>query len=225
MTRLFVNGCSYTYGHGLDNPQEECWGSVLAKRNNWDLTNLAVPGSCNERIFLRTLSCTDLHDCKLIIGWSHLTRFSLYRPNMGMGDDFSVIFPNHMKDGTDEQKEMALAKQVIHDEITAKLFLMQSIVMLQSWLKDRNVDYYFFFGGVKCFSPRSHKQDDCPLFAPLIEQIEWDRFFYNTAFMDHFYHLGMCPPETGIHPNKEANEIWTDILIERFDLHEKDDIL
>lgn len=46
-TTLF-NGCSFTYGEGLDNPREECFSAFF------DAENIAIPGSSNKLIWRNT---------------------------------------------------------------------------------------------------------------------------------------------------------------------------
>ena len=50
MTKLYFNGCSFTYGSGLDNPADACWAALVAKHYNAEYKNDAVPGGSNDRI-------------------------------------------------------------------------------------------------------------------------------------------------------------------------------
>lgn len=54
ISHLVVNGCSYTYGHGISDPIKDGWASIIAKRLGVPLINLAVPGQGNQAIFRRT---------------------------------------------------------------------------------------------------------------------------------------------------------------------------
>jgi hypothetical protein len=53
-THLVVNGCSWTYGHGLPDPKTQAWPALLAQHLNLPLVNLAIPGSGNDTIHRRT---------------------------------------------------------------------------------------------------------------------------------------------------------------------------
>ena len=55
ISHLVVNGCSYTYGHGIDDPINDGWASIVAKRLGVPLINLALPGQGNTSIFRRTM--------------------------------------------------------------------------------------------------------------------------------------------------------------------------
>jgi len=53
-TRLIVNGCSFTYGQELEDPQNQCWGKLTADKLGIPFTNLAVSGAGNDRIYRTT---------------------------------------------------------------------------------------------------------------------------------------------------------------------------
>ena len=55
ISHLVVNGCSYTYGHGIDDPINDGWASIVAKRLGVPLINLALPGQGNTAIYRRTM--------------------------------------------------------------------------------------------------------------------------------------------------------------------------
>ena len=50
---LLVNGDSFTFGDGLDNPSQEVWATKLGNKLNMDVVNLGESGGSNQRI-LRT---------------------------------------------------------------------------------------------------------------------------------------------------------------------------
>ena len=50
ISHLVVNGCSYTYGHGIKDPINDAWPSLLAKELGVPLINLAIPGQGNIAI-------------------------------------------------------------------------------------------------------------------------------------------------------------------------------
>lgn len=55
ISHLVVNGCSYTYGHGISDPIKDGWASIIAKRLGVPLVNLSIPGQGNQAIFRRTM--------------------------------------------------------------------------------------------------------------------------------------------------------------------------
>jgi len=79
---LIVCGCSFTEGHMLSRqvlPKEITWGSSLAKKQNWNLHNIAIGGMGNEWISQQTISFLENNDklktnSIVIIGWSDANR-------------------------------------------------------------------------------------------------------------------------------------------------------
>jgi len=55
ISHLVVNGCSYTYGHGIADPINDGWASIVAKQLGVPLVNLAIPGQGNTAIYRRTM--------------------------------------------------------------------------------------------------------------------------------------------------------------------------
>lgn len=78
MSRLVVFGCSNTQGQGLDNPQEEVWGAVLAKLLKKELVNNGKPGASNKYISHSVSKFTFKPDDLVIIAWTFLDRYSLF---------------------------------------------------------------------------------------------------------------------------------------------------
>ena len=67
ISHLVVNGCSYTYGHGIDDPIVDSWPAIIAERLGVPIVNLAIPGQGNDAIFRRTMQYFYkdlLHDSK-----------------------------------------------------------------------------------------------------------------------------------------------------------------
>lgn len=54
VSHLVVNGCSFTYCQGLDNPHIEGWPAILSRMLNVPVVNLAIGGSGNDAIYRRT---------------------------------------------------------------------------------------------------------------------------------------------------------------------------
>lgn len=54
ITHLVVNGCSWTYCQGLDDPKTQGWPALLAKELGVEVVNLAVRGCGNDSIHRRT---------------------------------------------------------------------------------------------------------------------------------------------------------------------------
>lgn len=79
ITHLVVNGCSWTYCQGLEDPKTQGWPALLAKKLNVPIVNLAVPGSGNDTIHRRIYEYyfDDLPNNSkplYIVGWSQAWR-------------------------------------------------------------------------------------------------------------------------------------------------------
>lgn len=80
-SHLVVNGCSFTYCTGLDNPLNEGWPKLLADKLGIPVINLAVPGSGNDTIFRNTvehLYSDPLPNPLYVIAFSHSSRREEY---------------------------------------------------------------------------------------------------------------------------------------------------
>jgi hypothetical protein len=74
------NGCSFTYGEGFDLTGRDLYvyDRILAKKYNWDSDNIAVPGSDNHNIFLRSAESIQSQKYNIVFTqWSALNRFWL----------------------------------------------------------------------------------------------------------------------------------------------------
>jgi hypothetical protein len=75
--KILCNGCSFTYGHGfLDHERGLLsYPGLLAKDLSAEVVNVAVPGSSNLEILLRTLRTTQDQSFDLIVvQWTELRR-------------------------------------------------------------------------------------------------------------------------------------------------------
>ena len=79
ITHLVTNGCSFTYCQGLDNPREQGWPALVAKKLGVPLVNLALKGCGNDSIHRRTYEYVYENlptgsKPLVIIGWSQYWR-------------------------------------------------------------------------------------------------------------------------------------------------------
>ena len=74
------NGCSFTYGEGfnLQERNQYIYDKVLSKEYNWNSTNIAVKGSSNYTIFLRSAEAIQSQQYDIVFTqWSALNRIWL----------------------------------------------------------------------------------------------------------------------------------------------------
>ncbi len=80
---LVINGCSYTAGAMLDNPNQERYGRLISNKMNLKEVNLALHGGSNDRIFRTSYDWIQRNkkNCKntlMIIGLTETFREELY---------------------------------------------------------------------------------------------------------------------------------------------------
>ena len=85
MSRLIAFGCSYTYGHGLEDCHVEpnnpglshsklAWPSLLANMLNLEVVNCSNPGASNIHILWKLLNFKFNDDDLCVVMWSHFGR-------------------------------------------------------------------------------------------------------------------------------------------------------
>jgi hypothetical protein len=85
MSRLITFGCSYTYGHGLEdchiepkspgpNPSKYAWPNLLGQMLGLDVVNYSNPGASNIHILWKLLNFDFTDDDLCVIMWSHFGR-------------------------------------------------------------------------------------------------------------------------------------------------------
>jgi hypothetical protein len=85
MSRLVTFGCSYTYGHGLEDchiepkspgpsPSKYAWPNLLGQMLGLDVVNCSNPGASNIHILWKLLNFDFTDDDLCVIMWSHFGR-------------------------------------------------------------------------------------------------------------------------------------------------------
>jgi hypothetical protein len=104
--RLITFGCSFTYGHGLEDcftppdrpgnlPSRLAWPSLLSIDLNLQLTNLSKCGSSNLEILWKILEYKFLKDDLVIIMWSFADRDLIFQDgtaiSIGAWNDSAIV--------------------------------------------------------------------------------------------------------------------------------------
>jgi len=144
--KLYFNGCSFTYGDELKNPQETAWPSLVAKQLNYKFTNDAVSGGTNDRTVYKTIQNVHNYDY-FFIAWTWYTRFTEYNPidnfeinfNPRLNLDVSGHYSNDLKLNYSKFKDYGelYYKHWYNDLFEFKKWLQQ-IILLQSFFKQKN---------------------------------------------------------------------------------------
>lgn len=85
MNRLITFGCSFTYGHGLEDcllkdnmpgltPSQYAWPNILGKMLGREVINLSMSGASNQYILHKILSTNFLETDLVVTLWTHYSR-------------------------------------------------------------------------------------------------------------------------------------------------------
>jgi len=78
VSRLIAFGCSFSYGHHLDDPATQAWPAVLGNLLNVPVVNNSEPGAGNLEILTNILKFKFKPGDLVVIGWSIIYRDMIY---------------------------------------------------------------------------------------------------------------------------------------------------
>jgi hypothetical protein len=146
MSRLIAFGCSYTYGHGLEDCHVEpnnpglshsklAWPSLLANMLNLEVVNCSNPGASNIHIFWKLLNFKFNDDDLCVVMWSHFGR----QPFSNLKYNSSIIeWDNYDRGVIKRLPELEEENLVIRNFI--------SIHHGYSYLVSKNISHHFVIG-------------------------------------------------------------------------------
>ena len=143
--KFLVVGDSFTFGEELsdvtDNvtPSKFAWPQLLADRLNWEVTNLAKPGSGNTRMVRNVVTEIDNHEV-FIIAWSHWARIE-FADDIGIFD----VWPGcsalpHERFSPHRKTAVDYITKYYNDEYLIKQYLL-NIEILETFLKYHEKKY------------------------------------------------------------------------------------
>ena len=144
MSRVVAFGCSFTYGHGLEDcvasdgigagpiPSRFSWPSILADKMNLDCDNQAVCGLSNLGIVDKILNYSFNKDDMIIIMWTFFERDLLWL-SKNQKLDLTV--------GIDT--EILNAWAITHGIVDRRMRTWYNIHHVYSYLKSINANFYF----------------------------------------------------------------------------------
>jgi hypothetical protein len=139
--KLYFNGCSYTWGDDLSDPDSQAWPVLIAKNLNCKFINDSVSGGTNDRIMYQTIK--NIHDFdKFYIAWTYTTRFTRYRADNNHMVNFNPQLANNMYGNSSEFKEYGLMHYTFwHNELYAFKLWLQNIILLQRFFESEKKSY------------------------------------------------------------------------------------
>jgi len=142
---ILANGCSFTEGHNLADPQL-AWPYQLGKILNQDVVNLAIGGGSNDRIYRTTVEfCNTQTPEYVVIGWTGLPRNELSHisgtylrmaPWCKLADDCEL--PDDLT-----SVHQFWIKNLLNEYINFKN-LVHYVLHLQDYFKTKKIRYKFF---------------------------------------------------------------------------------
>lgn len=149
--KLLSVGCSFTAHSGFDQNIHKHWLPQFAKKYNFELTNLGLPGCSNAEIFFRTVeaisTCAD-YDF-VTVQWTSLHRLWVYHNDKNI-DDYTMVNATGiggLHSGSDHVK---IYQKLHHgyfgnEYVALKQWLLYTIA-LEVFLKSRNLKFVFIRG-------------------------------------------------------------------------------
>lgn len=142
---IYIDGGSNTSGDELDSPEIESWPAIFSKLSGKEVINGAVNGKSNDRIIFDTINeCLKEHKPEMvIIAFAPIIRKFYVRRENNFPIDISVSASNSVYHSHKELKQFqSLLFKYWSNILYDSLKFLQSIVMLQSFLKQQNIPYF-----------------------------------------------------------------------------------
>ncbi len=214
---VYSNGCSYTEGCGLDNPEKERYSKFLADKFDAEDINQSKGGGSNQRIFRKTFNWISenqdkLKDTLFVLQLSYPVRNEIWvsRTNTDDGDipthwwssqfghDGYTAWEHNERDTSVDKDEFNF--NYIPDNKSSSEISWKYVIGLQSYFKLNNIKYMFFDGDN---NDHGFMDRDCDI-AELVDF----KYFYGESFLKS---AGIRKTECN-HPNEEVQIEWADKL-------------
>jgi len=220
---VYSNGCSYTEGCGLDNPEKERYSKFLADKFGAEDINQSEGGGSNQRIFRTTYDWISenqnkLKDTFFVLQLSYPVRNEIWVSRTWLDTEtLSTFYGNkshwfgsqfghdgytaweHSERDTSVDKDK-FNFNYIPDNRTASEITCRYVISLQSFFKINNIKYIFFEGARDPEGKLIKTTNTAKL-------VDFD-YFYQEPFLGS---AGNRVTECN-HPNAEVQIEWADKL-------------
>ena len=216
---VYSNGCSYTEGCGLDNPEKERYSKFLADKFGAEDINQSEGGCSNQRISRTTFDWISenkdkLKDTLFVIQLSYPVRneiWSVYKDNNGeiseedrhwwgaqFGHDGYSAWDHNERDTSVDKDEINF-NYVPPNKVCSEISWRYALG-LQSYFKSNNIKYIFFEGDINEHGYLDRNTKTAKL-------VNFD-YFYKEPFLGSARNrVTECN-----HPNVEVQIEWADKL-------------
>lgn len=159
---ILANGCSFTEGYNLANPQL-AWPHRLGKILNQEVVNLAIGGSSNDRIYRTTVEFCNTQTPKyVVVGWTVLSRNELSHHSgtyLRMASNCKLADDCELPDDLTGIHQFWI-KNLLNEYINFKN-LLHYILHLQDYFKTKQISYKFFTALPKNYIYEFLHDSDC----------------------------------------------------------------
>jgi len=199
MSKLVAFGCSFTYGHGLDDcwkgdglagdfPSKKAWPDLLAKSLTRECVNVSYPGCSNISILNNIINYKFDKSDLVVVLWTYSDRDLIFRLN---NDPINIA--SWMEN--DLVKPWALAHNSYDLEI-------------RSWFYIHHAYHYLQSIGIKFYFSRINLKNNIPEWAQDINFLKSDIQFLRKIYP---------PALDGSHPGEAchreyAHLVWNEII-------------
>jgi hypothetical protein len=133
--KIYANGCSFTFGDELKNPNESAWPVMLANKLNGSIYNNAISGGTNSRTVYNTIKNSWQDYDLYLIAWTTYTRFTFYKSD----NNFEINFNPQLKNKIYSEEKFfkqwgETLYKVWFNELYAFKKWLQEIILLQRFL-------------------------------------------------------------------------------------------
>ena len=144
ISHLVANGCSFTYGDGLDSPTTQAWPKLLADKLGVPVVNLALGGASNDRIYRKTVDyffADNISNPFYVIGMTSNTRREEYRNSWKDYAALNLAGPPQFSNWNTKIEQMLAEESDDIELIKRKLNIWLAIINL---FKSTQTNYFVF---------------------------------------------------------------------------------
>ena len=219
--RLYANGCSFTFGYGLNNrnilppeypsPQDHVyaiahsWPQLTADMLGWNCVNDAIPSGSNDRMLRTTLAWLTANcdsETFVILGFTDAPRRELYLPEQNYYLPLTAVIENNIqwlkrKTGITEQEATQISTNNMRygwDELESYTRYYGQVLLISSYLRQRKIPYLFcnmLADGYGLINYLSENYADVSDAASLHNAIDWSDFIEYQGSVDSVF-LRFC---------------------------------
>ena len=230
--KILFSGDSFTYGDELENHKNDRFSKLVSDHFHAEEINLGTNGASNDKIVRNVFEHLSLWDVDaVVIQFSVLARFDVYNHNdpailikndvdPHYNEGWVSIAPSNIGGEFGEVDHFRKSRAIpyykhIQDNVTDQQRYFQQILLLQLYLKQKNIPYVMLH--LESFKYKHHKvhkpnyyMDQCEEFESIIPNIIGKHF--GEYFCPDLRKKGH-PEKHGTHPNIKGHRLIADHII------------